>query len=168
MIDFSASGWHIPNGEKYSYASGRSEKVILESPDREIGFFKYPKSCDTTEHISEHLASKIANLLDIKCAKIDIGTYKGRIGSMSYRINDNFVDLIEGIWFISVLYPDYDQNSLYSAENDEYYSLKMIVGLLDVFALDKEFMKIPILDFLIGNSDRHQSNWALLAKKKPK
>ena len=35
---------------------------------------------------------------------------------------------------------------------------------LEEFGLEKEFLKIPIFDFLIGNSDRHQNNWAIIKK----
>lgn len=35
-------------------------------------------------------------------------------------------------------------------------------GILDI----SKFYKVIIFDILIGNSDRHHSNWAILAKEK--
>jgi len=69
---------------------------------KEIGLFKYTKSDKTTEHVSEKLASNLAGLLGLKCAKIEIGKYKLRIGSMSYLINTKTEILIEGIYLIFI------------------------------------------------------------------
>lgn len=84
IIDFSE--WTHFDG---LYAgSGRSEKIWLVSKDGKIGLFKYPKLDPqvhqiTTEHISEHLAYQLGKVLHIKTATVDIGTYRGRIGSIN-------------------------------------------------------------------------------------
>lgn len=44
----------------------------------------------------------------------------------------------------------------------EYYSLDMILHSLSDYDFYREFLKIPVFDFLIGNTDRHQNNWAIL------
>lgn len=101
MKDF--SGWEEYEG--LSEGSGRSEKVWLKNPkNNEIGLFKYTKSDTTTEHISEKIAELLAERIDIKCAHIDIGTYHGRKGSMSYQINKHGENLIEGINLITRYY----------------------------------------------------------------
>ena len=104
------SGWNIYDGA--SEGSGRSEKIWLMSDDTDIGLFKFPKidpttSHETTEHISEHLAHRLGEVLGVSTADVDIGTYNGRIGSMSYLVAEPDEYLIEGIGFISGLYPDY-------------------------------------------------------------
>lgn len=48
----------------------------------------------------------------------------------------------------------------------EYYSLDMILKSLEKYNFKKEFLKILVFDFLIGNSDRHQNNWAIIQKDK--
>ncbi len=148
-----------------SMGSGRSEKIWL-SYKNEIGLFKFPKQFSdkniTTEHISEKLASEIAGILDIPCAKVEIGTYNGRLGSISYKINKDNEFLLEGINFINKSYPNYDIDTLYDPVEQVYYSFPMISPIIESLSFEKEFVEMVAFDALIGNSDRHHSNWALL------
>ncbi|AYD39289.1 protein kinase [Clostridium fermenticellae] len=154
--------WDVYEG--LDAGSGRSEKqwLINRKGDNQIGLFKFPKSEYTTEHFSEKIAADIASIINFPCAKIDLGTYNGREGVMSYRINSDREPLIEGVSLIIKLYNQYDVNKLFDCKSNEYYSLDMIMKSLQEFKLEKEFLKIPIFDFLIGNSDRHQNNWAII------
>ena len=63
---------------------------------------------------------------------------------------------------INKYYPNYNPETLYDDINKEYYSLEMILNSLSDYDFSREFLKIPIFDFLIGNTDRHQNNWAIL------
>ena len=158
------SNWQIYEGA--SEGSGRSDKIWLINPDtKEIGLFKFPKTDKTTEYISEKLASELAGLIGLKCAKIELGKYNSRIGSMSYLINKKSEILIEGIYLINKKYPNYDPASMYDNVNEEYYSIEMVLNSLDEYNLKNEFLKIVIFDFLIGNTDRHQNNWAVIRHK---
>lgn len=148
-----------------SMGSGRSEKIWLSSGS-EVGLFKFPKQFSdgniTTEHVTEKLASDIANLLDIPCAKVDVGTYNGRLGSMSYQINKSNEFLMEGISFINKAYPNYDIDKLYDPVKKIYYSLPIIYPIIKGLHCEREFVEMVTFDALIGNSDRHHSNWAVL------
>lgn len=146
-----------------SEGSGRSEKLWLVNPENKaIGLFKFTKSDYTTEHISEKIAMQLAKLVDIECMEVEIGKYNNRVGSLSYRINDDDENLIEGIQLINKYYPNYNPETLYDDINKEYYSLEMILNSLSNYDFCREFLKIPVFDFLIGNTDRHQNNWAIL------
>lgn len=146
-----------------SEGSGRSEKLWLVNPENKaIGLFKFTKSDYTTEHISEKIAMQLAKLIDIECMEVEIGKYNNRVGSLSYRINDDDENLIEGIQLINKYYPNYNPETLYDDINKEYYSLEMILNSLSNYDFCREFLKIPVFDFLIGNTDRHQNNWAIL------
>ena len=84
---------------------------------------------------------------------------------MSYNILKNNEELIEGINLINLKYPNYDPDKLYDSKNEEYYSLEMIMNSLQPYPkLIEEFIKIMFFDYLIGNTDRHQSNWGVLKK----
>lgn len=159
LLDF--SHWDVYKGA--SEGSGRSEKQwLINKETSEIGLFKFTKTDRTTEHISEKLAFELANLIGLESAKVDIGTYDGRVGSMSYLINKENEILIEGISLINKIYPSYDPYTMFDETNNEYYSLEMILNSLSEFNLENDFFKILIFDFLIGNSDRHQNNWAII------
>lgn len=153
--------WHKYDG--LSQGSGRSEKIWLEDQNGEVGLFKFPKVNDigevsSTEFVSEHLASSLAKLLDIPVVDVDIGFRAGRIGCMSYLIEGN---LVEGVNFIANYYPDFDSNDLYSPNYSMYYCVEMIRRSTINDLADGWFVPMMIFDFLIGNTDRHQSNWAM-------
>ena len=87
LINF--DDWKID--EDSPFGSGASEKKWLISPQtRQKGIFKFPKGSDigkpTGEYWTEKIASQLAEILEIECARVDIGTFHGRIGSMSYMI----------------------------------------------------------------------------------
>ena len=105
------SHWHIYEGA--SEGSGRSDKEWLINQDnKEIGLFKFTKTDKTTEHISEKLSAELAKLIGLDCARIEIGKYDSRIGSMSYLINNETEILIEGIYLINKKYPNYNPASM--------------------------------------------------------
>lgn len=164
MKDFSF--WEEYEGT--AEGSGRSEKIWLINPDTgQTGLFKFKKDISTTDHISECIACDLANLIGIPCARFEVGIYKGREGSMSYNIVTHKGEaLIEGIYCISLQYGHYDAEKLTDSVTGDRYSLEMIQKALEPFGLFDEFVQILIFDFLIGNTDRHQSNWALLMKGK--
>lgn len=145
--------------------SGRSEKLWIRK-GTETGLFKYKKDSYTTDHVSEKLASEIAGLLNIPCAKIELGIYNGREGSLSYLINMKYQELIEGINFINNKYPNYSAEKMQDAVTSEFYSIEMIMESIKGYHVTEEMIHMLIFDFLIGNSDRHQNNWALIKDTK--
>ncbi len=147
-----------------SEGSGRSEKEWLVSPAGRTSLFKYPKSADTTEHVSEHLACQIGKLIEIETAEVDLGFRNGRTGSVSYIINNSHQDLVEGIWFISRQYPGFVPDLLIDKESGQYYCLDMIEASLGEIPHQYALVEMLLFDFLIGNTDRHQSNWAILVE----
>ncbi|WP_195931804.1 HipA domain-containing protein [Clostridium sp. 1001270J_160509_D11] len=153
--------------EKYTgfaEGSGRSEKEWIVNSNGEIALFKFRKDDRTYEHCSEKIASQIANVINLPCAKIEIGTYNQRLGCASYLINDlnKKEELKEGIEYITRNRPNYDSENLCDYENGDYYSLSMILESIEEYNLKKDFLQVVIFDYIIGNSDRHHSNWATI------
>lgn len=159
------SDWHEYDGA--SEGSGRSEKIWLESANGEIGLFKYPKTdaaghISSTEHVSEHLAHQLGKVLGVETAKVDLGQRDGRIGCMSYLVNAENEQLLEGVQFISKRHPKFDVETLYDAEDEQYYSISHILEVGAILPL-RVWIEMMLFDFVIGNTDRHQSNWAIIA-----
>lgn len=166
LINF--DNWEVD--EDSPFGSGASEKKWLINPEtKQKGIFKFPKGVDTGkptgEYWAEKLASQLASVLEIECAKVDIGTFKGRIGSMSYMILNNDEELIEGIQYITNIYKEYNQDKFIDYKTEEPYSINMILQSIKETGLQNDFLTIPIFDALIGNSDRHHSNWGIVRNK---
>lgn len=157
--------WSIYDGA--SEGSGRSEKVWLISPTGECGLFKYPKTKPgsdetTSEHVSEHLAHQLGEILGVETARVDLGIRDGRVGSMSYVVNQENEMLIEGVNFITRKHPAFDANTLYDPESGKYYSIDHFDEMGKILP-EKDWIEMMLFDYVIGNTDRHQSNWAILA-----
>ena len=80
---------------------------------------------------------------------------------MSY----SFESVVEGINIIQSEFPYYNKDKLRDEYSGQEYSIQMIEKSLERLR-DKErifnnFLKIVIFDCLIGNSDRHHSNWGI-------
>lgn len=168
----------IPDEEKLD--SGKGKKIWLVNPNnsKSCGWFKYLKKTysksdkqneiDTFENVSEKIAELIAKELNLSNAKIDIGTYYGEYGCLSYNILRDKQTMSEGISYISRKYPQYDVTSEKDLETGKYYCLEIILNSLTSKELKNSFLKIVIFDFIIGNSDRHSNNWAIIKTKKGK
>ena len=162
MKDFSF--WEEYEG--FAAGSGRSEKIWLINPDtNQVGLFKFKKDEKTTDHVSECIACQLAELLDIPCAKFELGMYNNREGSISYNILNPNETLVEGIAFITLLYPDYNTEKFYDEKSGKRYSLEMILDICEAVVDVSNVFNMIIFDYLIGNSDRHQNNWALIWNK---
>ena len=167
LINF--ENWEIDN--ESPFGSGASEKNwLINTITKEKGIFKFPKGIEigepTEEYWAEKLASQLAEVLEIECAKVDIGTFQGKVGSMSYMILKENEELREGIQYITTTYKSYDEDKFIDYITGESYSINMIYNSIKETGLFNEFLKIPIFDALIGNSDRHHSNWGIIKNKK--
>lgn len=165
----------IPDKEKLD--SGKGKKIWLTNPNnnKTCGWFKYVKETynkndninkiTTYENVSEKIAELIAKELKIRNARIDIGIYNGGIGCLSYNILNDGQTMAEGISYISRKYPKYDAIKEFDFGSNMYYCLEIILNSLETEELKKDFFKIMIFDFVIGNSDRHSNNWAIIKTK---
>lgn len=84
---------------------------------------------------------------------------------MSYNIlEDSSSNLIECLAFIQNNYPYYIKDKLEDSYSNLKYSVQMLQKSLNGIININELYKIIIFDILIGNSDRHHSNIAIIAK----
>lgn len=151
--------------------SGTSEKIWLRSPSgTKCGLFKFPKTQNlpdgtqtiSTEHVSEWLAYRLGELLGVLCAKVTLGYRNNRIGSLGTLITEPCTDLVEGVNFIREKFPCYDAKNMIDTQDNTYYCLRHILQSTQDYLPAQAWIEMLLFDFLIGNADRHQSNWALL------
>ncbi|MBO5003947.1 MAG: HipA domain-containing protein [Clostridia bacterium] len=84
---------------------------------------------------------------------------------MSYNIlEDSESNLLEGLAFIQTHYPYYIKDKLEDPYSNIKYSIQMIQKSLNGIINIEEIYKMIIFDILIGNSDRHHSNFAIISK----
>lgn len=88
---------------------------------------------------------------------------------MSYNIIDESSTLTEGVEFILGVYPYYNRDLLIDEFSGKKYSLQMILECIKLqlpfLITANDILKILIFDALIGNSDRHHSNWGIISTK---
>ncbi len=68
-------------------------------------------------------------------------------------------------WFQRFCYKEYNQDKFIDYKTEEPYSINMILQSIKETGLQNDFLIIPIFDALIGNSDRHHSNWGIVKNK---
>lgn len=71
------------------------------------------------------------------------------------------IAFVEGVEFILAEYPYYDKDKLQDSFTNTQYSIQMIQKSIAHLIDFKDFLKVVIFDVLIGNSDRHHSNWGI-------
>lgn len=91
----------------------------------------------------------------------------GKLGSMSYNFVEDDDTFVEGINLIQAKYSNYDRDKLKDTFLNKVYSVEMVRDSLVLDYLFYNFLHILIFDALIGNSDRHHSNWGLLINIPP-
>lgn len=84
---------------------------------------------------------------------------------MSYSFLSNTTSLVEGVEFILGKYPYYDKDTLTDKYSGMPYSFQMIVESMKPILEISTISKILLFDALIGNSDRHHSNWGITETK---
>ncbi len=144
---------------------GRNIKYWLVNQRGEEWLFKLPKPL-TTEHVSEKLAFEIAKLIGISAAETELAVFKSKAGSISRNFiskecGDNLIELVD---FIQESFPQYDPEQMLDEQTGAFYSLEMIIKSVR----DKEeslitcILNYMLFDALIGNTDRHHSNWGVI------
>lgn len=80
---------------------------------------------------------------------------------MSYNIIETMsASLTEGVELIQAKYPFYNKDKLKDDKTGKVYSVQMIQNSLKIPGEMNEILQMIVFDCLIGNSDRHHSNWA--------
>ncbi len=174
MKYYDVSNWRCDSGT--SNTKGSRDKIILFEPNTDNEYFmKFPmKKGDrnySMETWSEILAFEIGTFLGFNVLRYDFGMNNGRPGCISKNMvhKGDFESLIEGDSILMAYDPTYNPKEKKSYNK---YTFSFVMKALKAQKLErysKDFVRILIFDAIIGNSDRHQSNWGFIQRKeKPK
>lgn len=145
----------------------RDKKIYLNPEDGELYYFKqsFKKGQRDYKHEfwSEIIASEIGELLGFDILPYHIAIRGNVIGCISKSmINQASEELIEGGKYLQAF------DNTFKPENIKLrhqYTFELIAKSLVSFKKEKhlkELIETILFDALIGNSDRHQENWAII------
>ncbi len=160
MIDFS-------NYKTTSTYYGGSEKkfgVMIGTNEYMIKFQKYTNFGNKMyNHVSEYIGSHIFELLGFHVQDTYLGIYKGEEVVACKNFNNRFYQFVP--------FNDVGESSLDNDKENYQYSYEDIMKMLidnsklnNVTETIELFWEMFVVDALIGNFDRHGSNWGFLKR----
>jgi hypothetical protein len=164
-----------PDAAEETEAMGTKQKFWYE--DRELGWclFKYSRA-HAGEDWAEKVAEQICVLLGIPHARYELGVYREVRGVTTPRFSRESERLIPGNELLVSVDPDYPVHASSARLKAPQHTVNAIATVLDEeVAVPRSFEAVPpittawdvfigylMLDVLIGNTDRHHENWALV------
>lgn len=144
---------------------GSEEKIGIQIKDKKY-LLKFQKESETgllNNHICEYIGSSVFALFGEDVQVTTIGTYKGRNVVACQDFNDSISEFVP--------FNEVGDSSL-ERDRDVYkYTYNEIIEMLeenrkitDVQETIEKFWDLYIYDALLGNFDRHGSNWGFIKK----
>lgn len=162
---FNISEW---NEQSWWNTGGtRDKKIYLNPEDGELYYFKqsFKKGQRDYKHEfwSEIIASEVGELLGFDILPYHIAIRGNVVGCISKSmINQASEELIEGGKYLQAF------DNTFKPENIKLrnkYNFDLILDTMVSFKKEKHLKELTetiVFDALIGNSDRHQENWAII------
>jgi hypothetical protein len=151
---------------------GSKEKFWCQLP-AELGdgrwLFKQPRQQEENiEHLAEKLAHEAASLIQLPCARVELAEFEGVRGSISLDVRSAGDVLVHGNEIIAGRVLGYNLHKRRRTSDHTFERIRL--AILEVCGgRCKEdlgqFAGYLVLDALIGNTDRHHENWALLKRE---
>ena len=151
---------------------GTRDKLIIQSPeDGKVYYFKTSFKRDRREYPlefwSEVIAYRTAHLLGFHALRYDVAyritnNEPKLVGCISPSMIEGGFYLLSGYNLICDYRPDFGENKNYKKE----HTLPLIISVLKHHGLlgcKHRFIECLVLDAVIGNTDRHSENWAMLS-----
>jgi hypothetical protein len=147
----------------------RDKKIYLNPEDGERYYFKQSyrvgKMDYKYEFWSEIIAFEVGTFLGFNILPYHIANRKGVIGCISKSMITDKEELVEGGKYLQAFDQKFNPEDTRSRN---LYNFKLIIEALDFFDLNKftsQIIDMIVFDALIGNSDRHQENWAMITSQ---
>ena len=161
---------------------GSKPKFWFDNSDNQKRWlFKYPTRKETGEHWSEKVAAEVAGLLGVPHARVELAVCEHTPDELAARLGhkgcvseaftwEGMDDLVHGNAILHRVVPDYDPKAMrFRQSHHTLHNIWLALG--DVFessaecaAAKAQFAGYLTLDALVGNTDRHNENWGLLAR----
>lgn len=167
---YDISDW---NERPYINTKGTRNKCIVIEPDSGAEYYFKTSICKGAmdykpEFWSEIIASKVGQALGFIVLDYNIAKHKDEIGCLSKSMINEGECLTEGVSLLTGF-----DNTYRPLEKKSYslYTFQFIYDAISCFGLSKyidDIIRTIIFDALIGNSDRHQENWAFITPNQEK
>ena len=166
-----ASEWQ----EQFWLSSGGTRaKKILQDPNGNDYFFKCSEKKEAKEgklakeykyeFWNEIIAYQLGKALGLNMLRYDIAIFGDEIGCLSPKMNNSEEELVEVGRFMTAINADFlPENNNTRKE----YTFQLLEQTINEFKLSEYwefFFQTILFDAIIGNTDRHQENWAFLGK----
>lgn len=158
-MDFS----NYPSSGRFYGGSEKKLSILISGKPYMLKFQKRTEFGLRYNHISEYIGSHVFGLLDFTVQETYLGTYNGE----QVVACKDFID--ENVQFVP--FNDVGESTLDHDKENYKYSYEDIMQMLydnskltNVHETVEMFWKIYIIDALLGNFDRHGSNWGFLKK----
>lgn len=162
---FDKTSW---NRQEWQNTGGTRNKKYVQSPQGVNYYFKTslykPDKDYKYEFWSEIIAYEIGAILGFNVLKYDVAISNNQIGCLSEdMINQDKSILNEGIRYLVAFDNTFNPSNRNQRKS---YTFQLISDSLEYLGLQqfiKNVIEIIIFDAIIGNSDRHQENWATIS-----
>jgi hypothetical protein len=151
---------------------GSKDKVWCQLPPESLGghwLFKKPRQQEENiEHLAEKIAHEVAMLIQLPCARVELAEFNSVRGSISLDVRRAGDVLVHGNEIIAGRVLGYDRHQKRHTSDHTYERIRQ--AILEVCAGRcnedlGQFAGYLVFDALIGNTDRHHENWALLKRE---
>lgn len=163
---FDIQNW---NEQPWFSTGGTRDKKYVQSPQGEFYYFKTsmvkPGKDYKYEFWSEVIASQIGIFYGFDMLQYDVAYDGKKVGCFSKTMfKPGLEELIEGGKYLQAFDNTFDPSN---RQLRKMYSFQLIESTLNFFGYEKsikDIIEILVFDALIGNSDRHQENWAFITE----
>jgi len=150
----------------------RNKKIYLNPVDNHQYYFKQSLKKEGRDYKyefwSEIIASEIGLLCGFNVLPYHLAIRENEAGCLSKTmINPDMEELVEGGKFIQAFDNTFNPDD---RKQRNRYDFDLLMDTFEAFKLEeysKDIIEILVFDSLIGNSDRHQENWAFITEHSP-